>query len=523
MRGATIFRHRRSLPPRLTTRVFINALRWIDGTPLLDHVEPYRLRLFEQFFDECDERGHLKYNLGLFGRAKKNWKSADLVLACFFALLVDSPGGNQVYIVANDADQARDDLELAKKLRKANPLLSDHTTVKKNLMARRDGKGFLEVLAAGDAVGSHGKTYRLLGCDEVHGWKDWNLLEALTPDPTRRDSQQWITSYASIYHKKGVPLFDMMAAGKAGADRRMLFSWFGADFCTDPAFAELPAEQRANPSMASWNDHGEYLDQQRRRLPSHKFRRLHLNLPGLPEGSAFSAENIDAAIVRGTVVRAPERGVSYSAFVDLSGGSSDDAVLAIAHQDAGGRIVLDRVVNQGPPPPFDPRRAVLRFVSVLREYRISAVVGDAYAGLTFAFDFQNANIGYTVSERTKSELYEALEPRLNGQNIVLLDMQLLEQQLLGLVWRGGKIDHPNGEHDDWANAAAGALVVADQSSTVGPLDESIMAMNAAAPSLTAGTEAAFFGLSGSGDSLERDAFAGSGGSAFDLGKRGFGR
>ena len=44
--------------------------------------------------------------------------------------------------------------------------------------------------------------------------------------------------------------------------------------------------------MASWGDGGEYLEQQRRRLPAHKFRRLHLNLPGLPEGSAFQPEPV---------------------------------------------------------------------------------------------------------------------------------------------------------------------------------------------------------------------------------------
>ena len=44
------------------------------------------------------------YNLGLFGRGKKNWKTADLALASLYALMADSPGGNQVYIVANDAD-----------------------------------------------------------------------------------------------------------------------------------------------------------------------------------------------------------------------------------------------------------------------------------------------------------------------------------------------------------------------------------------------------------------------------------
>ena len=39
-------------------------------------------------------------------------------------------------------------------------------------------------------------------------------------------------------------------------------------------------------------------------------------------------------------------------------------------------------------------------------------------------------------------------------------MPVLEQQLLGLTWRGRKIDHSPGEHDDWANAAVGALLLA---------------------------------------------------------------
>jgi hypothetical protein len=55
---------------------------------------------------------------------------------------------------------------------------------------------------------------------------------------------------------------------------------------------------------------------------------------------------------------------------------------------------------------------------------------------------------------------------LNGRRIVLLDVPQLEQQWLGLVWRGGKIDHQAGEHDDWPNAAAGALLATQQSSAV---------------------------------------------------------
>ena len=441
-------------------RRFFAMLRWIDGTPLLEHMEPYRLRVFEQAFNDVDDAGHPRFNLILCGRAKKNWKSADLMLACYLALLTDAPAGNQVYIVTNDLDQASDNLSLGKRLQKANPVLEEWLApAKKNIIERKDGNGFIEILPAQDAIGSHGKTYRLLAVDEVHGYKNWDLLEALAPDPTRLDAQQWITSYASLYHRPGVPLYDLTLAGRAGTDPRMLFSWYASDFTTDEAFADATPEDRANPSRASWGNPG-YLAQQARRLPAHKYRRLHLNLPGLPEGSAFQPEPVMNAIARGVGARTLEPGTQYVAFVDMSGGSNDAAVLAVAHRDGAAVAVLDRLVDQGEAPPFNPRHAVTRFVAVLREFHVSAVTGDKYAGETFKCDFEDAGITYHVSSHTKSELYDALDPLLNAAGAVLLDVPLLEQQLLGLVWRGGKIDHPAGEHDDHANAAAGAVLLA---------------------------------------------------------------
>jgi hypothetical protein len=174
------------------------------------------------------------------------------------------------------------------------------------------------------------------------------------------------------------------------------------------------------------------------------------------------------SVERGVSVRLPERGVKYHAFVDMSGGSNDDATLAIAHRDADGRAILDRIMDQGQRPPFDPRKAVERFVNVLKEYGLRSVVGDAYAGETFRSDFQGRSISYRVSELTKSEIYEEVEPLLNGGRIVLLDIANLESQLLGLVWRGGKIDHPNGEHDDFANGAAGALHLTSKNQVFNP-------------------------------------------------------
>src|SRR5207245_2710516 len=61
---------------RVSSLDFFGLLRWIDGTPLLGHIEPYRRQIFSAVLDTFDE-GRPRYNLALTGRAKKNWKSAD--------------------------------------------------------------------------------------------------------------------------------------------------------------------------------------------------------------------------------------------------------------------------------------------------------------------------------------------------------------------------------------------------------------------------------------------------------------
>ena len=454
--------------PRVGSLEFYALLNWIDDQPLLDRMEAYRRRLHSKVLDTLEPDGRPRYNLLVDGRAKKNFKTSDEILAALFRLAAnDFPKGNQCYLFAADEGQAADGLTLAKLLVAANPLLAERLIVRKNVIERRDGHGFLMILPAQDVAGSHGKTFCFCGFDEIHTQRNWDLLEAMQPDPTRPEALTWITSYASLFHRPGVPLHDLCAQGRAGTDPRMAFSWYAADFTTDPDFQAADPETRANPSRSSWEDPN-YLAQQQRRLPAHKYRRLHLNLPGLPEGSAFQVEPVTDTIARGITSRRPEPGLVCKAVVDMSGGSSDDAVLAIGHKDQDGRAVLDVIMNQGQPPPFDPRAAVARFAAVLRERGVPTVHGDAYAGETFRQDFAKHDIGYQVLEQTRSQLYEALEPRLNAREVVLLDVPILEQQLLGLVWRGGKIDHPVGEHDDWANAAAGLVSVLLGDEFIGP-------------------------------------------------------
>ena len=458
----------------ITSLEWFATLKWIDGRALLDTIEPYRRRIFTEALDTF-RTGIIAgifggaprpvYNLVLAGRGKKNWKSADLVLAGLYCLIGrrDAHQGNDGLILGNDEAQAADDLQLAKKLISVNPALAAELEPLAKEIRRRDGNGVLRILPAHDVVGLHGKTAGFIGYDEIHELKNWDLIEALQPDPTRSDTLQWFTSYDTVFNLPGVPLFDMKQVGIAGSDPRMLFSWYSGDYTTDPDFAELEPELRANPSIGSWPEGRGYLAQQKLRLPTHKYMRLHLNLPGAPSGAFLDQGTVMAAVVSGRKMLPWRQGVAYFAFVDMSGGSSDDAVLCIAHAE-GNRIVIDRIEKQLGVTPFDPRRAVQRFAGILHEYHLSTVTGDAYAGLTFRKDFEACDITYKLSKKDTTELYEAMEPRLNAAEVELPDIAVLTQQLVCLIMRGTKIGHPNGDHDDYANACAGAIDLVAHSS-----------------------------------------------------------
>jgi hypothetical protein len=74
---------------------FFAQLVWLDGRPLMDTIEPYRRDIFESVLWTFDADGNPQINMAVNGRAKKNWKSTDLILAAFYRLLVwPSAAGN---------------------------------------------------------------------------------------------------------------------------------------------------------------------------------------------------------------------------------------------------------------------------------------------------------------------------------------------------------------------------------------------------------------------------------------------
>jgi hypothetical protein len=170
-----------------------------------------------------------------------------------------------------------------------------------------------------------------------------------------------------------------------------------------------------------------------------------------------SRDTVDAATVPGRYELPPIADVSYAAFCDPSGGSSDAMTLAIGHCD-GEQVVIDAIRERRPP--FSPADVVAEFAALLASYSISTIEGDRYGGEWPAERFREHGIDYRPAAHPKSDLYRELLPVLNGGRIELLDHPRLAAQLLGLerrTVRGGRdsIDHASGAHDDIANAVAG--------------------------------------------------------------------
>jgi hypothetical protein len=182
--------------------------------------------------------------------------------------------------------------------------------------------------------------------------------------------------------------------------------------------------------------------------------------------SFMSREAVEAVITPGCFERPRVDGITYTAFVDPSGGASDSMTLAIAHsekhpEDNRSVVFLDAVREIQAP--FSPETAVKELATLLKSYGISSVTGDRYGGEWPREAFRSQGIAYRPSELAKSDIYKDFLPRVNSGEVELLDLPRLIAQLCNLerrTARGGRdsIDHPPGSHDDVANAVAGVLV-----------------------------------------------------------------
>jgi len=171
----------------------------------------------------------------------------------------------------------------------------------------------------------------------------------------------------------------------------------------------------------------------------------------------FDPEALDRCIARDRRELLPAAELSYSAFVDPSGGSRDAFTLSIGHR-ADERVVVD--LARAWHPPFNPSSVTSEMADLLKTYRVASVQGDRYGGEFPRELFRRHGIDYVLADLDRSALYLELLSNVNAAAIELPDDAQLLRELRELERRRGpsgrdRVDHRPGAHDDLANAVAG--------------------------------------------------------------------
>jgi hypothetical protein len=167
-----------------------------------------------------------------------------------------------------------------------------------------------------------------------------------------------------------------------------------------------------------------------------------------------SIEAVHACIFSpGVLERPPLRDAFFQAFVDPSGGSADSMTLCIGHHDLGRDTVVIDALREVKPP-FSPEAVVEEFSKLLKDYRVTSIIGDRYAGEWPREQFGKFGISYEAFAAAKSDLYRDLLALLNSARVDLLDNPRLISQLVGLaglaaiVGKHGGYDHSYRGWDD---------------------------------------------------------------------------
>lgn len=301
-----------------------------------------------------------------------------------------------------------------------------------------------------------GRTVIAALCDEVSFWRseesanpDVEILDALRPALATVPGSMLVCA-SSPYARRGA----LWAAHRRwhGKDGAPVLVWQAATRTLNPTIPQRVVDEAYDrdpiAAAAEWGA---------------SFR---------SDVAAFvEREVVDACTVPGRYELPRLPATRHLAFCDAAGGSgSDSMTLAIAHAERDGtgptastRAVLDLVREVKPP--FSPEAVTADFAAVLKSYGLTRVEGDKYAGSWPAEQFGKFGISYDAAAKPKSDLYRDALPLLNSGRAELLDLPKLAAQFCGLerrTARGGRdsIDHSPGGHDDVANAAAGALLLA---------------------------------------------------------------
>jgi phage terminase large subunit-like protein len=373
--------------------------------------------------------------------------------------LVLGPPGQRIPLAATDTDQAALVLDSLRQFVARSPLLSGSLRVLRREVVYDSRDSSVEVLPA-DSAGSWGWRPSLVVCDELSQWRT----------PAHEDF--FWSLWSALGKVKGARILVCLTAHW---DRTGLAWRVRKQVRRDPRWA---FSRRAQ--CASWI-RPEFLDEQRRLLPDHLFRMLHLNEWTQVGGSFFTWQEID-----GIFTGAPARGDGPVAVgVDL-GLTRDRTAVAVVRLHAPGRhrwpLVMPDGTRHAPygtaPSPDEPTVAVEDLLTwtprggtkvdltdveehVARIARAlgAVVVVDAYQAALLAQRLRGRGlnveeVAFTTTSRR--DIYATLFDLVRRGCLKSIRHEGLREELSnleviasGTSWRP---DHPSGGHDDLAIA-----------------------------------------------------------------------
>lgn len=157
--------------------------KW-NGKPL--KLELFQKAMIEAAFGFVDERGFRKYKKVIFFVARKNGKSVlDSAIATYM-LTADKEGGAEIYSVATKKDQSKIVWEESKKMIRKSPELAKRIRCLVGGIYYDKTDSYYRALAS-DSNSLDGLNSHLVIADEVHAWKDKNLLDVMYDSMSARE------------------------------------------------------------------------------------------------------------------------------------------------------------------------------------------------------------------------------------------------------------------------------------------------------------------------------------------------